>query len=401
MLSASRKETRDPERKRDMSRQYQYVRINDYFFCLQQNPAILAWILFLKSNDLLSIYKPWLKKRLPRHIMSYLRHYYRLFISNFQIFIIFLQYQLNLRNHAPVVELPVYGQLCKQVHMGYKIFDLRSGVVVKIFDPVVSKSRIVKEIERLKKVSQIVFAPSIRRWNIAERWYEEDYINGSLDSSKSDSATLLNSFFHDVVPCLNSLILLRHPLNKKLNEYINEMIEILEVNRSSKQKLDAEEDERIRNFIYSTVEQLSVEGNCDVYLVFTHGDFCPSNMLYTKNGIKVVDWESAAYRSLFFDFYSYFFFRPVCRGFFVEELVSEISAALPIFISSLASKVPDITENLSAFEKVYRRLYYIELLCELVERRKTDNQLNILDFILRYIDAFNRYEELFSDNVMK
>ncbi len=44
-----------------------------------------------------------------------------------------------------------------------------------------------------------------------------------------------------------------------------------------------------------------IAGNNSVYIVFTHGDMVPANILDTKNGIKIIDWESTSYRSVLFD----------------------------------------------------------------------------------------------------
>ncbi len=142
------------------------------------------------------------------------------------------------------------------------------------------------------------------------------------------------------------------------------------------------------------VGRLRIEGNCQVYIVFTHGDFCPANMLSTRKGIRIIDWEGSTYRSSLFDFYSYFFYRPVARKIPVNTIVSEINEALPFFISSLAKRAPDISNSLLSLEKTYRRLYYIERICMLVERETTDSNLDVMDYILRYIEVFNQYEEI-------
>ena len=49
------------------------------------------------------------------------------------------------------------------------------------------------------------------------------------------------------------------------------------------------------------------EENRPVFLVLTHGDFCPANMVNTPHGIKIIDWEGVGNRSVLFDVYSYFF----------------------------------------------------------------------------------------------
>ncbi len=95
-------------------------------------------------------------------------------------------------------------------------------------------------------------------------------------------------------------------------------------------------------------------------------------------------------------FYSYFFFRVVHQKLPHDKLSSEISAALPFFISKLDLKAPSISESVKSFEKAYRWVYYIERVGMLVEREKTDTKLNVMSIILGFIDAFDQYEELLS-----
>jgi hypothetical protein len=300
-------------------------------------------------------------------------------------------------------ELPIERQFCAPVHQGYKIFDLREGVVVKVFEHDVNPSIIANEIEQLQKVSKINFAPSIRRWSIEGRWYEEDYVSGSLSSSYRplDSTSLLKQFYDDLAQHLHDLILFEKPITRNAIEYINDTIEILEVSGFSRQESTVKEFNKIKSFIDSMAERFHLEGNYPVQLVFTHGDFCPANMLMTSSGIRVIDWEGAAIRSKLFDFYSYFFYRPACRKVPVIQAAFEINEALPFFISSLAKKAPEISHDLLHLEKVYRWLYYIEQICVELKRSMTYTQLNLVDCILRYIDAFNLYEELIVGRLTK
>lgn len=380
--------------KSGISLQYKYVKINDYYFCLQQNPAVFAWILFFKRDDLITI-QPWRKKNIPTWKKLCSRYYWNVIKHNLINLIFFLQCRLGLRN-SEVVQLPVYGHFGMPVHKGYKIFNLRSNTVTKIFDADVSRSSIMKEIEQLEKVSQISFAPSLRKWDIDERWYQEDYIRSNIAAvhRSSDSDIFLKAFYREAIPCMNSLILFQPPQIKYLSMYLKEIMGILERSEFSREKLDLEESEIFNKFVHGTVERLNAEGNCPVHLVFSHGDFCPPNFLSLKDGLKIIDWESADFRSLLFDFYSYFFYRPVTRKLPVAQIVSEINEALPYFISELSLRSPDITDNLVASVKIYRQLYYIERLCMLVERDLTDNYLSMKDYIFRYIKAFQDYEDI-------
>jgi len=253
----------------------------------------------------------------------------------------------------------------------------------------------------LQKVSPIDFAPTIKRWNIEERWYEEEYVSSSsVESSHRlpDSAIFLKKFQEDIAPRLNSLILWQKPMTDDSIRYSKEIRKIIEVSGLSKRDSTVREFNTIQCFLDSVIRRLREEGNCDVQLVFTHGDFCPANMLNTRHGIRIIDWENAKYRSALFDFYSYFFHRSCFMNIPVIQLVAEIKKALPFVISSLSKKTPTISNSLGQLEKVYRWIYYIEKIGLEVAREMTDKNLNILEIILQYIEVFNRYEEILTGN---
>lgn len=377
--------------KSDTSLQCRYVLINGYYFSLYQNIAFFIWILFSKRNTLITV-KRWRRTKIPLWKRLCSRYYWYIIKHNSITIILFVQCRLGLRNFE-MVQLPVYGHFSIPVHKGYKIFNLYSNTVTKVFDADVSRSNIIQEMERLKKVSRISFAPSLRKWNIEEMWYQEDYIGGNLAiAHKSpDSDIMLKAFYREAMPCLNNLILFQPHQTKKLSRYLDEIMEILRKSEFFRKKLDLEETLTFNKFVHTTIEQLNAVADCPVHLVLSHGDFCAANFLSTQDGLKVLDWESAAPRSLLFDFYSYFFYRPVSCKFPVTQMTSEINEALPHFISELSLVSPDITDNLLASTNTYRYLYYIERLCMLIERDLTDRNLNIKNYIFLYIKAFQDY----------
>lgn len=385
----------------DKKTAFQYMKIENGArrrFCLQQNLLSLVWILFIANNPLRPINRSGSDMKTYRFIIRYLRNEYRFIKKNVIIFITFIYYKYTSQRIGSVTELPFYGQICVQVHKGYKIFDFRRGTVVKVFDHNTDSSFIMSEIEQLKFTSQIDFAPSLKRWNIEDRWYEEDYMSGSLDDPNRplDSRELLKKFCNDLVQCINNLISFQQPITINAVEHVHKIVEI---SRLSRQEFTEREFNIIEKFLDSMMENLHISGDCDIQLVFTHGDFCPANMLKTKHGLKVVDWEGASFRSLLFDFYSFFFYLPVTKNIPVDRVISEINEALPILVSSLARNAPAISHGLLHLEKVYRRLYYIERVCMLVERKATDKNLDIMGFILRYIEVFDCYDELITCTV--
>ena len=377
---------------------FQYIKIESEgrrYFCLQQSLAVLVWILFLKKDTLRPYYQPDSRNSSVRSFLGRLRHEYRSFRRNLTIFLNFISYKVHQKKHDSVVTLPFYGQLCAPIHKGHKIFNLHRGVVVKLFNKDVQSSTILNEVERLQKTSQINFAPSIRRWSIAERWYEEDYICGFSDDTKTppDSRMLLNKFSHELVQPMQDLILFQEPKIRNAVEYSHEVMKILDVSRLSGQEATAKDFKKIKKMLKVMLDRLSEGEDVSIFLVFAHGDFCPANLVNTKQGIKMVDWEGASYRSALFDFYSYFFYRPVVYRVPIATVVWEVHEALPEFLSKLTQKAPEITESLVHKEAVYRRVYYIEQICRMVEREMTDTRPNMMDFILGSVKAFENYDE--------
>ena len=384
---------------------YTYVKVPGEvkrFFCIQQNPFRLAWLLFFEKNTLLprAIHSNKLTKWSWRWIKyKFLRYYYFSKVNASKI-LKFLQYKFNLPDSAPSVSLPFYGQVCVLVNKGYKIFDVHREVATKVYRDDVDVSTITAELERLKKGSLFSFGPSIRKIDITGRFYEEDYMGGSLDYSARprNSAELLEKFSKDVVPCLRSLML--HEPAQKITtlEYIQKMMSTLKIDNLLEESLDTADIDKVLSFMHLMKERFQPEGNRYVYLALTHGDFCPANMLNTKEGLKILDWESAAHRSALFDFYSYFFFRPLHQEYPVEELAPELKTGLEFFLSKLTSMSSEVLANVRLYEKAYRWFFYVERIHMLVERVKYDSKLDVAGNILRYIDVFNKYEELLKDN---
>jgi thiamine kinase-like enzyme len=195
------------------------------------------------------------------------------------------------------------------------------------------------------------------------------------------------------MPLLDYLILWHKPNTNNSIEYGEKILEFFKGSGISRSQSKARGYYEIQSFLDSVMRSLRLEGSCSVQLVFTHGDFCPANMLNTKNGIRVIDWEGAKYRSALFDFYHYFFYRPVSKKTSIPQVASEINEALPIVISSLASKSLSISRSLDQLANIYRWTYYIEEIWQMVEREMTDKNLEIVELTLQYIEAFNRYEK--------
>jgi choline/ethanolamine kinase len=359
-----------------MPRQYQYVEANGRYYSLRQNPIALAWFLLLKNRPL------GIRRRLGKRVAV-------------RTVGTLIQHQLCPWTNRSVLELPVYGHLGLKVHRGYRLFDYRRNAVARVIDPDVDPAVVAAEIKGAQSASRLDFAPKVLRWNVQERWYEEDFVSGHIaHSSIKSESEVFEIYRRDIAPCLEKMILLQDPLTVDLAARIDEISIVFEDGRLSRPELDAKRVNSIRDFVGSTIEQLGVEENRHIRLVFSHGDLALRNILRTRDGITVIDWESAGHRSVLFDLYNYFF-----AALYYEQIttnpVPEINRAIASLQSRLAAKAPDIARDLPSLARVYRRLYYVERLSVLLEREMSND---LLDVILRSIDVFNRYEKITNDD---
>jgi thiamine kinase-like enzyme len=383
---------------------YKYIKLSNEdkrFFCLNQNPVSLAWLLFFSINTLSPLVNnngdvTWSMKRFKEIIA---KRYLESKI-NVRRLVRFVRVKLKDEKFISAVELPVYGQACVLVNKGYKIFDHRRKIVIKVFRDDVDMTTIKNELERLQYSSLFKFGNALKEININQRYYEEEYVEGSLDYSALPRKTndILSKFSLDVLPCLTDLMQKKPEIKVDLIDYLKKVQSTLKLEQLND---STRADPQIIGAIHNFLDQINrrfnaLQNKSTVFSLISHGDFCPANMLNTKNGMRILDWESATYRSALFDFYSYFFFRPLHQNFSLKDLEKEIAIALQYLTDKIESMNPSLCINIKSNEMMYRWLFYIERISMLVEREKYDTKLNTARNIVRYIAAFERYENYFN-----
>jgi thiamine kinase-like enzyme len=170
-------------------------------------------------------------------------------------------------------------------------------------------------------------------------------------------------------------------------EYVNNIMDIFS-GRLLENGLDMSEVRPIKDFMHAVADALCDAGDLRIHLAMSHGDFDHCPVLRTKQGVKVIDWEYLAHRSILFDLYNYFIVRLFWRHT-VPNLVSEIESALASLQARLALKTPEVAETLRPLAQVYRWLYYVERICSGMEIRGRD-----VESMRRWMEAFNGYEEM-------
>lgn len=349
------------------------MEINRQYYCLQQNPFILAWFLFFRSKSL-KLRSDFRKKRLLSAIRK------------------FVQYKFHLANDMSGLQLSEFGNLCLKVHRGYRLFNFGQNIVTKFFTPDVELSLALKELDGARKAGQLSFAPEILGWSVKERWYQEELVDGYIGYSvpKSDSGLLLKMFYRDIAPCIEQMILFQPAVKTTVGERLSKCKRILDDGRLSRPELHLKKVNEIRRFAETVEYQLSLMEDNDIYLVFSHGDFSLRNMLSTRNGLRVIDWEGVDFRTVLFDLYNCFFTESYYRRV-STNLVAEIKESICFLQNRLKKKLPKVVVTLDTSVEQYRWLYYLERICMLLER-ELDNK--ILGVISRSIAVFTRHEEI-------
>lgn len=359
-----------------MPAQYKYIKINGRYYTLKQNPVTLAWFLYFnnKSFQLRSGPK---KNCVLRTVIKLILH------------------QLHLRNDATVLDVSACGNLCLRVHRGYKVFHFHRKTVTKIISLEINQSAVLNEMEAVRNAAQLDFAPNVLRWDITNRWYEEDLISGypCYPADKSEAGGFLKIFHRHILPCLEQMILLHPPKTIDLMEHVNKTITVMQDRKLSNPKLDDNKILHVRNYLKSIVDRLAHKGNLQIYLVFSHGDYSLVNILKTKDGIMVIDWEGAGFRNPLFDLHNYFLTELYYKRA-TTSLIPEVNEAISSLQLRLTAKSVELAETLETLAPIYRRLYYLERICMLLDR-ELNNKL--LDVVLRSIAVFSRYEYLASD----
>lgn len=361
-----------------MPSQYKYIRICGRYFCSQQNPIKLYWYLCFnnKSLKLIPIFKKYKAWRIIRQLM---------------------EHRLGIRVKETSMQLPFFGNLCLRVHRGHRLFNYPKKRVIKVFDSDVPAEKKTSEINAVQQASEFSFTPHLFHWDIKQGWYEEELINGYLGygPTKSDTTAFIDLYHKKIAPCIEQIILSKPVIYTTVGSRISDCLDTLQDTITSELELDRSKVYQIEKFVKSIIEQLSLKKETRVGLVPTHGDFSFKNILSTENGLRVLDWESLNNRTILCDLYNCFF-TEIYYERVSTQLIDEIKDAISSLQLHLTNKSPEIAGILSGPIDTYRKLYYLERICTLAERR-INNQL--LDVILRSITVFQSYERIVSSSI--
>jgi len=135
-------------------------------------------------------------------------------------------------------------------------------------------------------------------------------------------------------------------------------------------------------------DELRASREAVITLGYTHGDFSVGNLLKARDKVFGIDWESASRRSVCFDLYN-FLFSELHKGRAAVLPRRELDRALDA-LGSVLKRQEREPPDIATLSNVYRKLFYLERLLALAERRRPDQR--DLRVVMRTLEVFSRYE---------
>jgi thiamine kinase-like enzyme len=337
------------------------------FISLNQNPFYFLWLLIWN--------KSLLRNGLGKKVLV------RLIKASF-----------SPKHKRKVLRLLVNGTWCWSVRGGYKVFDMPHNSVIKVYEPGTEKEIIKEEVALLSKIGQQEIAPSLKKWNIDEGWYEEEFIKGLSGNElipKESPEVVMDRYLSFIEPNLEKIILTGSPKPLSALSYL----ETLEDSPGT--GCDSTNDPEVlkaHSFIHETANRckgLIGQRDVQIYLTFCHGDFHQFNMFWTGSALKLIDWEAAQRLSLLFDFFNFFLSQIYLENTSIDW-PKEVNEGLERMQAILSEKTPHLAENIFEYAELYRLIYYIERIHTFLGSFGLDSQR-----ISRWIKAFILFEENF------
>jgi hypothetical protein len=293
-------------------------------------------------------------------------------------------YRKRLRNVDSVIELPIFGHLCLAVRNGYKVFDFDRQCVTKVFMADTGPTVVENEIETVRRVAEYEFAPSVIAWNVEERWYREEFVDGYTAKQEA------------LVPVLRSLMLAEPARKVDAMEYLQTRRQVLHSpgNQLCDRQLDNESVDRVRTFVDTVIERLNGVADHSIYLVLSHGDFSARHVLKSDHGLVIVDWEAVGQRSALFDLYDSFFQR-IVQSDGTSERLERLGVAIDQLIARLNARVEPKSRELALSLKavdLYRLVYYVESITWFVGPSKRITSRG-LEKLVRMVQTYQQFEQ--------
>jgi hypothetical protein len=359
--------------------QWRYARAGKFLICLDQPVQDVVRYLWLgyAKNKLGSIGLP--------------RHFGRAALKRWVL------HRLRRSKPADHLELPAFGHLGMQVHGGYKLFDLASQVVTKVFGSTVDARNAEQEITASRQASAVAAAPRFICSDPGLKWYREEYVRGVHATDPEFRAGVsIPDLYPDVETCLFDLVRSASPIRVNSDEHINALAE----GGYKARWIDAGGDPNMVDEFAEYIEALrgwltnNVQKPHELQLVLTHGDFSLVNAISTGGGLRFIDWEGITRGGLYSDIYHFLFVERYYDRV-IDNFLDDVSSFVANYHRACLDQLPELQEAAEIDLTFARRLYYLERVRLMLDREVS---ANIGQVIIKSIDMYRQFDRDLGDD---
>ncbi len=358
-----------------------YIRYKGLYVNLNQSPIVLCFLLLVRGGAIGFGIK---KSGVFAFVRSFIRCLY-LFLKLYKVkTIIFLNRNFKksyINSGLHLYKIKSGAPLIKMVRTGIKEFYLIECETKKVYNKTVSQLTIKREINQLLEIqSKFDFSPKIKRYDIENKWYCEQFILGNELLFNTENTIKY------IMPILKKIITSTPPKRLCLDSYIvNMKSQFMRYNRLNQY----DREYKIQKFIEKQFELFSGFNVKEVLLTNNHGDFHTNHLLKAIDSIYLIDWETYGLKSILFDYYRYLFHGLKSGKAEIESLDNIHKHGIKVLDSFAENdhRYP----NLQPLAEFYMHVFFVETVCRIVKNYRADNRK--IYNVLNWIQSFELYEK--------
>lgn len=295
----------------------------------------------------------------------------------------------KLGKHRKVISLPVPGLLALVVHQGFKVFNYKDGTVSKVFDKSTSEVTIIKEVALVKGASRLEFAPKFIAEDISKKFFTEELVSGQLAvvNARENTDFSRDLYGSHIVNYIVQMITTDQEQNIQISHILQALSRFIHNDHLTGLETSHPNLSEIKRFYSDVCDDLNNYADKNVIKCYSHGDFSLENIIFSRNNVKVIDWEGAESRSILNDFYNYFFTEMYYKR--LDISLDILKPARRKLLDHLDSAL--VEQNIKSYFDVYRKIFYLERIKACLERNITESVVRVT---MNSVLLFKEYDSL-------
>jgi thiamine kinase-like enzyme len=279
--------------------------------------------------------------------------------------------------------LPISGEIVLRIReSNYKVINLKDNIIHTVFSNE-SEKEIVENVSYSKssRMYEEIIEVDLKKKVIRAAFYNGHHPNLTKASSKTKK---------DLKQMFSKLIMNSNTRTVNAQWYANSlMTEILDILKRNSSLISSKECAIVKEFIedmYINFSKILTEE--DIILTLSHGDIKQDNLIQTKKGIILIDWEFCGFRAPTYEYFKFKSRFPHLGNGYFESILNKVINELNKDYSQ-----SDLSKYFRCFYPKYLYLNLIEDIELRLKQFETRDFAKDFNKILKFIEK-SQYELL-------